>query len=202
MLRKQSSQNERDHDHHVVGTGMSRRAVMGCTGAAVLGVLSASAFGQERREPPPEAREMAEQSRALSERMRNARSSEEMRKIMEEQRALDRTRAIENLKGQLGVSEAEWTVVRPRLEAVYERVHTQPVRGNVEPTTPVEQRTKELRELLRDEAAKPEKIRGRLLALRAEKEKARQDLAKVRRELQQVLTLRQEAVLVLAGLLE
>jgi hypothetical protein len=40
------------------------------------------------------------------------------------------------------------------------------------------------------------------LALRAEKEKARQELAKVRRELQQVLTLRQEAVLVLAGLLE
>lgn len=202
MLRKQSSQNERDHDHHAVGAGMSRRAVMGYTGAAVLGVLSASALGQERREPPPEVREMAERSRALSERMRHARDPEEMRKIMEEQTALDRTRAIENLKGQLGVSEAEWPVVRPRLEAVYERVHAQPVRGNVEPTTPAEQRTKELRELLRDEAAKPEQIRAKLLALRAEKEKARQELAKIRRELQQVLTLRQEAVVVLAGLLE
>lgn len=181
---------------------ISRRALMGYTGAAVLGVLSGSALGQERREPPPEVRERMEQSRALSERMRHARDPEEMRKIMEEQTALDRTRAIENLKGQLGVSEAEWTVVRPRLEAVYERVRAQPVRGNVEPTTPVEQRRQELRELLRDEAAKPEQIRTRLLALRAEKEKARQELAKVRRELQQVLTLRQEAVLVLAGLLE
>lgn len=181
---------------------ISRRALMRCTGAAVLGVLSGSALGQERREPPPEVREMAERSRALSERMRHARDPEEMRKIMEEQTALDRTRAIENLKGQLGVSQAEWTVVRPRLEAVYERVHAQPVRGNVEPTAPVEQRRKELRELLRDEAAKPEQIREKLLALRAEKEKARQELAKVRRELQQVLTLRQEAVLVLAGLLE
>lgn len=177
---------------------ISRRALMRCTGAAVLGVLSGSALGQERREPPPEVREMAERSRALSERMRHARDPEEMRKIMEEQTALDRTRAIENLKGQLGVSQAEWTVVRPRLEAVYERVHAQPVRGKVEPTTPVEQRRKELR----DEAAKPEQIREKLLALHAEKEKARQELAKVRRELRQVLTLRQEAVLVLAGLLE
>lgn len=202
MLRKQSRQSEGDHDHHAVGTRMSRRAVMGCTGAAVLGVLSASALGQERREPPPEVRERMERSRAFPERMRNAGSPEEMRKIAEEQTALQRAWAIENLKAQLGVSEAEWTVVRPRLEAVYERVHAQPVRGSVEPTTPVEQRRKELRELLRDEAAKPEQIRAKLLALRAEKEKARQELAKVRRELQQVLTLRQEAVLVLAGLLE
>jgi chromosome segregation ATPase len=168
----------------------------------MLGVLSASALGQERREPPPEFREMAERSRAFSERMRHARDPEEMRKIMDEQMALQRARAVENLKEQLGVSEAEWTVVRPRLEAVYERVHAQPVRGNVEPTTPVEQRRKELRELLRDENAEAEQIKARLSALRAEKEKARQELAKARRELQQIMTLRQEAVLVLAGLLE
>lgn len=195
MTTERNSRGRWGDCYSFVGRAMSRRAVMGCTGAAVLGVLSASALGQERREPPPEVRERMEQSRALSERMRYARDPEEMCKIMDEQMALERARAIENLKGQLGVSEAEWTVVRPRLEAVYERVHAQPVRGNVEPTTPVEHQTKELRELLRDEAAKPEQIRAKLSALRAEKEKAR-------RELQQVLTLRQEAVLVLAGLLE
>lgn len=202
MRSNQSSQNEGAHDHHTVATEMSRRAVMGCTGAAVLGVLSASALGQERPERPPELREMAERSRALSERMRHARDPEEMRKIMDEHMALRRTQAVENLKKQMGVSEAEWAVVRPRLEAVYERVHAQPVRGNVEPTTPVERRTKELRELLRDENAEAEQIKARLLALRAEKERARQELAKARRELQQIMTLRQEAVLVLAGLLE
>ncbi|MDI9433687.1 MAG: hypothetical protein QM570_18385 [Planctomycetota bacterium] len=202
MSIEQSHQHGSGDPCGISQRAISRRVLMGCTGAAVLGVLSASALGQERREPPPEVRERMEQSRALSERMRYARSPEEMRKIMEEQMALQRARAIENLKAQLGISEAEWTVVRPRLEAVYERVHAQPVRGNVEPTTPVEQRRKELRELLRNEAATPEQIRAKLSALRAEKEKARQELAIARRELQQVLTLRQEAVVVLAGLLE
>ncbi len=68
--------------------GVSRRAVMGSSGLLLLGLLSGSAFGQERgresgREGPPrEMQERIEQSRAFSERLRNAGSMEERMKIM------------------------------------------------------------------------------------------------------------------------
>jgi hypothetical protein len=53
-----------------------------------------------------------------------------------------------------------------------------------------------------DEGAKPEEIKAKLTALRAAKEQARQDLVKARQDLRQLMTLRQEAVLVLNGLLD
>jgi hypothetical protein len=185
-------------------TLISRRAAVGSSGLAFMGLLSGSSFGQERREPRAEVRERMEQSRAFSERMRSAGGPDEFRKIMEEQAAQHRTRAVENLKGQLGVSEEEWAVVRPRVEAVYNLVHPQPQlgRGDMQPAGPVEQRTRELREVLADKGAKPEEIKAKLTALRAAKEQARQDLVKARQDLRQLMTLRQEAVLVLNGLLD
>ncbi|HSW00776.1 MAG TPA: hypothetical protein VLI39_11430 [Sedimentisphaerales bacterium] len=160
--------------------------------------------GRERREPPPEVRERMEQSRAFGERMQNAGGPEEMRKIMEEQANQHRTRAVEDLKGQLGVSDQEWAVVRPRVEAVYDLVHPrhQSVRGPGLPSGPVDQRTRALREVLADKEAASEKIKTALTALRAAKEQTRQELVKARQDLRQIMTLRQEAVLVLNGLLD
>jgi hypothetical protein len=203
MSMKQNNQSRLDDRPRPVQTLISRRAAVGSSALAVVGMLSGSVFGQERREPRPEVQERREQSRAFFDRMRTA-GPEEMQKIMEEQAAQHRTRAVENLKGQLGVSEEEWAVVRPRVEAVYNLVHPQPQlgRGDMQPAGPVEQRTRELREVLADKGAKPEEIKAKLTALRAAKEQARQDLVKARQDLRQLMTLRQEAVLVLNGLLD
>ena len=189
--------------------GISRRRALGSAGAAILGVVSDAAFGREgagegsRREMSPDMRERMEQSRAFAERMRNAGSPEEQAKIMAERRAQDRARTVEGYKGQLGVSDPEWAVIKPRLEAVYDLVHpaAQFGRADSRATTPVDQKKSELRELLGNQDAAPEQIKAGLTALRLANEKARQELAKARQDLRQLMTVRQEATLVLSGLL-
>jgi len=66
----------------------------------------------------------------------------------------------------------------------------------------VDQAKSELRELLGNKDAASEQIKAGLTALRLANEKARQELAKARQELRQLLTVRQEATLVLSGLLD
>ena len=61
--------------------------------------------------------------------------------------------------------------------------------------------TDELRKLLENKAAKPEEIKAKLAVLRKAQEKAKQELAKAQQELRAELTVRQEAQLVLMGLL-
>ena len=189
---------------------VSRRVAVTTAGAAILGVVSATAFGPEgagegrRREISSDMRERMEQSRAFAERMRNAGSPEEQARIMAERRAQDRARTVEGYKGQLGVSDEEWPVIKPRLEAVYDLVHpaAQFGRADSRATTPVDQKKSELRELLGNKDAAPEQIKAGLTALRLANEKARQELARARQELRQLMTVRQEATLVLSGLLD
>ena len=68
--------------------------------------------------------------------------------------------------------------------------------------TPVDQARSKLRKLLDNEDTTPEQIKAGLTALRAANEKVRQDLAKARQDLRQLMTVRQEAVLVLGGMLD
>ena len=68
--------------------------------------------------------------------------------------------------------------------------------------TGVEKVQDELQILLENTAATPEQIKEQLTKLRAAREKAKQDLAKAQQDLRQVLTLRQEATLVLMGLVD
>jgi len=179
---------------------------------ALLGLLSGSVFGQEKNEPDrkgPEARsrkdgqERIEEFKAYAERMRDA-SPEERMRLMQEQRVQQHQRAIEDLKEQLGVSDKEWAVIKPRVEKVYNLMHPLPqIRaGNERPRTEVEQRSGELRELLRKEEAAADQIKAKLTALRAAKQKAAQELATAKQDLRQLMTLRQEAELVLSGLLD
>jgi hypothetical protein len=145
-----------------------------------------------------------EKSREFSERMRNA-SPEERAKIMEERGAWERTRAIEDIRGQLEVAEAEWSVLKPRVEAVYKLVHPQPQfggAGNVGPMSPVDRSKGELRQMLANKDASADQIKAKLTALRVAQEHSRQELTKARQSLRQLLTLRQEAALVLNGLLD
>jgi DNA repair exonuclease SbcCD ATPase subunit len=191
---------------------ISRRRVVASLSLGLVGVLSGVALGQEKKEtdrketnagPSKSGQERMEQFKAYAERMRNA-SPEERMKIMEERRVQDRQRAIEDLRDQLEVSDKEWAVIKPRVEKVYNLTHPLPqVRGGTQqPRTDVEQRSTELRELLRDKGVAPDQIKAKLAALRAAKEKAAQELARAKQDLRQLLTLRQEATLVLNGLLD
>jgi len=193
---------------------ISRRAALGLSGVAVLGPLFHSALGQTEEEkpeaktppakPPRQMQERMEQSRAFAERMRNADSMEERQQIMNEQMAWQRQRAFDDLKEQLGLSDQEWSVVKPRLQTVYDLVHPRPpMMGRSEPPkTEAEQISRALRELLREEKAPADQIKAGLTALRAAKGKVNQELAAARQTLRQLMTLRQEAVLVLNGLLD
>ncbi len=65
-----------------------------------------------------------------------------------------------------------------------------------------EKACEELSELLQDKNSEPEKIKQKMVALRQAREKAREQLAKVRQELREILNSRQEAKLVLLEVLD
>lgn len=65
----------------------------------------------------------------------------------------------------------------------------------------VEKAAQELQELLAGESPKAGDIKVKLTAYRAAKETAKKDLAKAQQELKQIVTIKQEAQLVLMGLL-
>jgi hypothetical protein len=65
--------------------------------------------------------------------------------------------------------------------------------------TPVEKAQEQLRTTLENQSASPEEIKKQLTALREAREKARQELATAQQELKKILTVRQEAQLVMMG---
>ena len=65
----------------------------------------------------------------------------------------------------------------------------------------VEKSAQELQDLLATESPKAEDIKAKLTAYRTVREKAKSDLAKAQDELKQIVTVKQEAALVLMGLL-
>lgn len=145
---------------------------------------------------------------------------EQMRQMMEQR-----------MQEALGATDTEWKVLGPRVMKVQElsrQVNTggrgmmmfgrrrgqggpggQDTQGgrrgpggmNRE-LTEVEQIQEELQTTLENTSATPDTIKQQLTKLRAAKEKAKQELAKAQQDLRQVLTLRQEATLVLMGMLD
>jgi hypothetical protein len=192
----------------------SRRLALSSSGLALLGVLSGSALSQTENQEgnvkrpaaqsPRESQKGAEKSKALMERLQNAGSGEERRQAMNELMASERQMAIEGLRNQLRVSDQEWAVVKPRLQVVYDLVRPAfPGAGrNEPPKTELEQRSRELREVLQGDNPAVDQIKAKLTAFRAAKEKSNQQLAAARQALRQIMNLRQEAVLVVNGLLE
>jgi hypothetical protein len=75
-------------------------------------------------------------------------------------------------------------------------------RGMNRELTEVEKIQQELQTTLENTSAAPDQIKLQLTKLRAAREKAKQELAKAQQDLRQVLTIRQEATLVLMGLLD
>jgi len=135
----------------------------------------------------------------------------------------------ERMKETLEISDEEWKVFEPRITKVLTLSQQsggfggmgmmmrgrrggfgpggqQGARGGdtqaqQQELTPVEKSTQELQTVLDNKDAKPEEIKAKLTALRDAKEKARQDMVKAQKELRDIVSVRQEAQLVMMGLL-
>jgi hypothetical protein len=128
-----------------------------------------------------------------------------------------RQRMEDRLKEQLGVSDDEWKALQPKVEKVMDaqrdamggrgmgrggRRGGDPNASPTAPTTPVQEKARELQSVLDNKDAKPEEIKSALSAYRDARTKARADLSKAQDELRELLTNRQESVLVMMGMLE
>ncbi len=137
-------------------------------------------------------------------------------------------RMYQMMKEQLEISDEEWTITGPRLTKVMElnretngmggmgRMMFARNRGRMgqgggmgrpgqpegEELSDVQKATEALNTVLEAEKVEASAIKEKLTALRAAKEKARQDLIKAQEELKEVLTLKQEAKLVMFGMLD
>lgn len=127
----------------------------------------------------------------------------------------------QRMKEQLGATDEEWKTLGPRVMKVDQlnRQMTgigrggmfggrrgapgeQPGAGQGPEVTAVEKASQQLRTTLDNTAATPDQIKKDLAALRAAKEKAKQELVTAQQELKKTVKPRQEAQLVLMGLLD
>jgi hypothetical protein len=127
----------------------------------------------------------------------------------------------QRMKEQLGATDAEWKTLGPRVLKVDQlnRQISGTGRGSMmfggrrgpqgdqgagqgPETTAVEKASQQLRTTLENTAATPDQIKKDLTALRAAKEKAKQELVVAQQELKKTVNPRQEAQLVLMGLLD
>lgn len=158
---------------------------------------------------------------------RPPRDSEEMRQRMEQ----FRQQMSDRMREQLGASEDEWKIIQPRIEKVQTAQRQsrggmfggmggmmrrgrggdrggdragppRPEGADQQPQTEVEKATRGLQTLLENKEAKPDEIKAALKGLRDARAKAAEEVAAARKELLEVLTLQQEAQLVLMGILE
>jgi hypothetical protein len=189
----------------------------------LLATLGVAAVAQEERQPGEreriQRRERGEQGpvRRLFSSVRRRFSSEDMAE-----------RYVSSLKESLGSTDEEWKVLEPKLKALVEarfelrRLSTAQL-GSMQgfsagrrfgsaqqevEATPQSQ----LMNLLQDESASADAIRAKLAELRSQREKERKEnekkiqqlqtqIAKQETELKALLTVRQEALLVLRGVI-
>jgi len=144
----------------------------------------------------------------------------------EQRMAEFRKRMADRMREQLGATEEEFTkVLQPRIEKIQQIQRRtrggfpggrggrrggrrgggerQPAEGAPErEKTDVEKKTEALQSLLEDKASKADAVKAALDALRKARAKAEADLATARKELRAVVTVRQEAQLVLMRILD
>ncbi len=192
---------------------LSRRAVLGSSALVALGLLSGAALGAEEYSEEraraagaalaEKTRRRMEDAHAFGQRLRDA-TPEQRVQIMQERTVARHQERIEEFKAQLGCSDAEWKVIQPRIEAVYNLQHALPSvsGGPASSHDELSENMLELRNVLNNKSAEVAEIRAKLTAVRAAKEKFNQKLALAQKNLRQVMTVRQEALLVLNGLLD
>lgn len=113
----------------------------------------------------------------------------------------------------LGATDDEWKVLEPKvlqveklkMEAQFGGARTYIIPGVTSPTdepTDLQKASEQLAKVLKNKDVKPEDIKAALEAFRKAKTKVNEDLAKARAQLKELLTVKQEAQLVLKGTLE
>ncbi len=123
-----------------------------------------------------------------------------------------------NIQTQLGATDEEWNVLQPKVQKVMDlnremmtgRFGGRGGRGGggggggaaPAATTDIGDKTKALSDALDNKDADPKDIAAKLAAVRDARERVRGSLVKAQAELKEVLTPRQEARLVLLGVLE
>jgi hypothetical protein len=127
-----------------------------------------------------------------------------------------RQRMEDWMKEQLKASDDEWKVLQPKLEKVFNAQRD--MRGGGffggrgrggdnnatadEPTTPVAKANRDLKQALDNDKASADELASKLKALREAREKGKAELQTAQKDLKEVLTQRQEAVLVMNGMLD
>lgn len=130
-----------------------------------------------------------------------------------------RQRMSDRMKEYLGATDEEWKVLEPRVEKVMKlsmesrgmgmgmrmggwNRDRAPEAANEEKQSDVQQAGADLRKVLENKDAKPEEISKAVTALREARSKVKAELVKAQKELQEVVTVRQEAQLVVFNLLD
>jgi hypothetical protein len=139
-------------------------------------------------------------------------------------------RMMDRFKEQLKVPDEEWQVLQPKIQKVLTAQRNvragegfgrgggpgggpggpggpggrggDNAQREAQPQSEVAKASADLRDAVRGETPSEQDIEAKLAALRAAREKAAEELKTARADLQGVVTVQQEAVLVLAGLLE
>ena len=118
-------------------------------------------------------------------------------------------RSEQRTRESIGVTDEEWQKLQPMIAAVQTLLRDATVnrgrRGGEESgqaETEVQKCLKELEELLKNESAKADDIATKLKALREAREKAQKELKEARDTLRKAVTDRQEAQLVMQGILD
>ena len=134
----------------------------------------------------------------------------------------------DRMKELLGASDDEWKVLQPQIEKVQTLQRSANYRGGFgllygnadnggggrgrgfrggqqpdnTPPSAVEQKSKELATAIQNKDTKPDEYKAKLAAYREARTQAKADLGKAQESLREVVTVRQEAVLVELGLLD
>lgn len=129
-----------------------------------------------------------------------------------------RQRFSDMIKEQMGASDDEWKVIQPKLDKVM--TAQRDARGggmggmfrrrdggdnnqsSDRQRSAVEQAQTDLRTLLDNKESTADQISAKLTALREAREKAKTELVSAQKDLKEVLSQRQEAVLVMMGMLD
>ena len=119
---------------------------------------------------------------------------------------------LNSIKRQLGVTDAEWTVLLPKIQRVMiasgDTDNSNPMRGMIAGLmrgqlvkSDVVKGKQELKAAITNPTTTPAEIQSKLGAVREAKQKAKDELTAAQKELIELLTVRQEAVLIILGLL-
>lgn len=127
----------------------------------------------------------------------------------------DRSRMTDMIKERMGATDEEWKVIQPKFEKVSEarretmggmfgssRGRGGDSSNSNETRSPMQTASRELRDVLENKDSTADQIKAKLTAYREARDKAREALASAQKDLKEVLTQRQEAVLVNFGMLD